>query len=289
MTARQEAEMGVQTHTEKGQPKDQSTGATRSHVADLQPPDPTEVAQRWLSVAIGLAVLAIESLARSIVKTLEPEDEDAVELAAKEASGGPSLLPTLLGATLTVTVDSVRTGARLASNVGRRLGTMTSIATRQGIVQVPMERARNRVADLDARWRGERAENERIGSAFLGSIVPPMVNAALDQLDLTELVLARIDLDRMARAIDAEAIVRQVDLAGITNAVIEQLDLASIARQVIDEIDLPAIIRQSTGTMADETVEGIREQGVNADRAVSRLVDRLLGRDGGRREQEVLG
>jgi hypothetical protein len=53
---------------------------------------------------------------------------------------------------------------------------------------------------------------------------------------------------------------------------------------VIDELDLTEIARASTGTMATETVDSLRVQGMSADRAVSRLVDRLLRREAERVE-----
>ena len=43
-------------------------------------------------------------------------------------------------------------------------------------------------------------------------------------------------------------------------------------------IDLPALLRASTGSVTGEVVRGVREQGVDADRAVERVVDRLLHR-----------
>jgi hypothetical protein len=58
--------------------------------------------------------------------------------------------------------------------------------------------------------------------------------------------------------------------------VLDELDLAAVVDEVLDEIDLPDIIRESTGTMASDTVRNVRMQGVSADEAVTRIVDRLL-------------
>ena len=102
-----------------------------------------------------------------------------------------------------------------------------------------------------------------------------VVTAALDQLDLTQLVLDRVDLGRVV----AEALER-VDL---TEVVMEQVDLIGVAEYVVAEIDLPEIIRASTGSVASEAVRGLRMQGVDADQAVARVVDRMLFRRGRRR------
>ena len=47
---------------------------------------------------------------------------------------------------------------------------------------------------------------------------------------------------------------------------------------MIKEIDLIGIIQEAVGSMTTETVGGIRVQSMNADRAISRLVERLLRR-----------
>lgn len=84
------------------------------------------------------------------------------------------------------------------------------------------------------------------------------LDAALDRLDLTDVVLTRVDLDVLVAA------------------VLDRVDLPRLAEEVIDEIDLPDIIRESTGSMASDTVQGARMQGISADEAVGRAVDRLL-------------
>lgn len=100
-------------------------------------------------------------------------------------------------------------------------------------------------------------------------------SAALDQLDLSQLVLERVDLGRVI-----DAALQQVDL---TQVVMGQVDLVAVAEYVVAEIDLPEIIRASTGSVASETVRGLRMQGVGADQAVTRIVDRVLFRRAERR------
>jgi hypothetical protein len=103
-----------------------------------------------------------------------------------------------------------------------------------------------------------------------------VVDTTLDQIDLTSLALARIDMERILARVDVNELAARVDLA----AMVERLDLAKIAEEVIEELDVGELIRDSTGSMATETVEGIRVQGMNADIFVSRLVDRAFGRRG---------
>jgi hypothetical protein len=137
------------------------------------------------------------------------------------------------------------------------------------------------------------------------------IEAILDRIDLTTTVLTRVDLDvvvrevlgrvdeqqiaEMAEKVDVDAVARRldielvldrmdltstvlnrVDLIKVVDAVLTQLDLIALANQIIDGVDLPEIIRDSTGSMASETVKGVRMQGIGADQAVGRAVDRLL-------------
>jgi hypothetical protein len=97
-----------------------------------------------------------------------------------------------------------------------------------------------------------------------------VVRLALDQIDLTELVLTRVELRRVI-----DTALDQLDLTAL---VLERVDLTEVAQSVMDDIDLPEIIRDSTGSMAADTIHGVRLRGVDADRAVSRFVDRLLVR-----------
>ena len=93
------------------------------------------------------------------------------------------------------------------------------------------------------------------------------LDAVLDRLDLTNLVLQRVDLDVLVQAILA------------------RIDLVGLAEDIIDAVDLPEIIRESTGSMASDTVRGARMQGIAADEAVGRAVDRFLLRRGRRSTQ----
>jgi hypothetical protein len=85
-------------------------------------------------------------------------------------------------------------------------------------------------------------------------------------------IVAAVDLDRAVARMDADAVARRRDLG----AIVDRLDLVRLTEEVIDAIDLPAIIRESTGSMASETLHDVRMQGIAADEAVGRAVDRLL-------------
>lgn len=88
------------------------------------------------------------------------------------------------------------------------------------------------------------------------------VAAILERIDLTQVVTEQVDLDVIARGIDLDAVIGRVDLAALAN-------------EVIAAIDLPEIIRESSGSLASETMRSVRMQGIDADRTVERVIDRL--------------
>lgn len=73
------------------------------------------------------------------------------------------------------------------------------------------------------------------------------------------------------------AALRDVDLTDLIN---DHVDLVVIANRIVDGIDLPSIIRESTGSMRNEAVTGVRLQGMRADDAVTGLVDKVFRRNG---------
>ncbi len=111
------------------------------------------------------------------------------------------------------------------------------------------------------------------------------IPTVLSRIDVED-VVRRVDVDAVAQRLDLDAflaradltalVLGHVDLDALVEALLEHLDLVALAEQVIDGVDLPGIIRESTGTMASDTVRGARMQGIAADEAVGRAVDRLL-------------
>lgn len=99
------------------------------------------------------------------------------------------------------------------------------------------------------------------------------IDAVLDRVDLNE-VASRLDVDAVVARADLDAAVERVDI----EKVIARVDVVGLVEEVLDEIDLPGIIRESSGSMASETVRGVRMTGISADDAISRAVDRALFR-----------
>jgi hypothetical protein len=130
----------------------------------------------------------------------------------------------------------------------------------------------------------------------LDSIVERVdIGRVIDRVDL-DAVVDTVDLDRAVNRVDLDAVVGKVDLDAVVDKVdldravdrvdvdrfLARTDLAGIARYVVEEIDLPGLLRASTSSVSAEMARSVRSQGADADRAVERVVDRLLHRQGRR-------
>ncbi|MFF2111904.1 hypothetical protein CJ179_42850 [Rhodococcus sp. ACS1] len=99
------------------------------------------------------------------------------------------------------------------------------------------------------------------------------VDAIAARVDIPQ-ILDRVDIDAVAARVDVDAIVDRVDV----DSVIGRVDLVVLADTVIEGVDLPRIIRESTDSMSNEAVRGVRTQGMQADDAVAGFVGKLFGR-----------
>lgn len=206
-----------------------------------------------------------------------PRDAERAVTAVDLAVGAVALTATVAGATVrTLRLGPVlalgarplvRLGGEWRARVLRDVDLLLPQALDAVLRRLPPTELVRRYVDLDA---------------LVATVDLDAVAARLD----VEAVIARVDLDQVATRIDVEAILdrldltetvlRRVDLKRVVESVLGQIDLPALVEEVLDEIDLPEIIRESTGTMASDTVHGVRLQGASADDAVNRVVDRLL-------------
>jgi hypothetical protein len=188
---------------------------------------------------------------------------------------------------------SLTAAGAVAGRFGRPLRVLANpaVALARGSVAV----ARHHL-DLDG-WAALGLTEQRraleVAVKAVRALIAALAAAVLDEIDLDQ-VVARVDVDRIvdrvdpnqiAARIDPDAIVERVDL----DAVLARIDLPGLTEQVIDEVDLGEIIRESSSTMASETVDALRVQGMRVDGLVSRIVDRILLRDGQRQTDPLDG
>lgn len=219
----------------------------------------------------------------------------------------PRRPPALLDAGIDAAASIARRAAS-ASRTGLRVGSPIAGLMLRPPVLARRHWPQTRLLAMADRGRKIRERAEGQATARLGVLVPVVVDAVLDRVDLTQIVLARVGVDRVVGSVDLDAIVDRlpidrilsrldfdaivasVDIEPIVDrvdvdavasrldlaAIVERLDILGIAREVIDGIDLPEIIRESSGAMASETVVGVRMRGIEADERISRIVDRVM-------------
>ena len=258
--------------------------------------------EQGVRVGAGLFAAGASALADALRTTLPHEDEPTID---KDPAA------TLAGAGLGAAVTAAEAAAAAAKQVADTIGPAMTWLVEPRFAKEAGEMAAGAARLLDGQWKASQTEMVDAAAAFLGALVPEIAKGVADQVDLTALVRERVDVNAIADDIDVDRILERVDLDVVMArvdvdaiaarldvdrvadridpgrlvartdlvAIVDRLDLASIAEEVIDEIDLPRLVRESSGIMANETVQTVRVQGMNADRLVARVVDRVLRRE----------
>ncbi len=205
-----------------------------------QPPPPLEqLVEQTLRIAIGVTALASEVLAEAVARTLGREPFAEGEAPGDETARPASGVPLVAGAAIGVALEGAKWGARAATTMVRSAELFFSLMTSPGFVQEPLRQAGDRLGGFDARWREQRPRDEEAAAAFLRLLVPQVVDAALDQIDLNELVGERIDLDRIIDRLDLDQVIARLDI----DAIVSRIDLD----RIIERIDFQAIVGTGAG------------------------------------------
>jgi hypothetical protein len=259
-------------------------------------PDPTEVAVVVASrLATWAAIVAVGSAARVLDASTE-ERRRATEMSRSLASD-------VAGAMVTVVVQAQRGAADTISVAVERVRPLAGIldALREPVerlVEAPRAAAGRTAEQLAETWDAALSFairqvldhvdlDEIAGSLDVDAVVEKVdFDKVIDRLDLDGIV-DRVDIERVIDKLDIGAIVERVDLDPIVDRVdaerlVRRIDLNAIARQVLDDLEIAALLRDSTGSLSVETVDALRERGLDADQRFARFVDALLRRREGR-------
>jgi hypothetical protein len=255
-----------------------------STVAD----DPAGAGARAARAAVGAVALTLGTMAEVIRQAAGLPEERPEDRGPDEPKEGAALVA---GAALGAATEAMRTAASIV-DAGARAARPMAVAGAS--IAAPLRRVSEDILRRwDETWEGERPEAEALAGAVASEATRRTVEAVLDQLDVTEIVRARVDLDAVVEGLDLDAIVDRIDVDAIVarvdvdaiadridvGRIIDRIDLSGLALEVIDRIDLPEIIRASTGAVASDTVRTVRLESISADQAIARFVDRLLGRE----------
>src|SRR4051794_32375001 len=112
-------------------------------------------------------------------------------------------------------------------------------------------------------------------------VVEPAVRSVVD-LSSREIRVALARADHLVDVLVPAVISNLMSRVDIAQLLEDNVDLDRLAMDVIAAVDLPRIIRESSGAVTSEAVRGVRAQSMEADQAISRVVDRMLLRRRGR-------
>jgi hypothetical protein len=222
----------------------------------------------FISATSSAFATALRDVARSPEAT---EEEDGFDDAGRT---GPSPVGLATGAAVGLTMQVSEAAVKAATSFADTAGPLLSWVTNTATVRRGASDVEARAEALNDRWTQERPASEDAASTFARRVLPEITGAILDKLDLTQIAIDHLDIDRILDTVDLDAVIGRVDL----NAVIHRVDLAGIATEVIGEIDLPELIRESTGAVTSETVRAVRMRSAEADLFMGRIIDRLLMR-----------
>jgi len=248
-----------------------------------QPPPPLEqLVEQTFRIAIGTTALASEVLAEAVARTLGREPFVEGEASGDETSRPASGVPLVAGAAIGVALEGAKWGARAATTMVRSAELFFSLLTSPGFVQEPLRQAGDRLGGFDARWREQRPRDEEAAAAFLRLLVPQVVDAALDQIDLNELVAERIELERVIDGLDLDRVISRLDIDAIVaridlDRILERVDVTAIVERVpieeiVSRLDLNAIIATVD---LDQVVQRVDIQAVADGIDLQALVARL--------------
>lgn len=103
---------------------------------------------------------------------------------------------------------------------------------------------------------------------IVDDVVVPLLNAVMDRIDVTQLILDHVSIPRILDAVDVDGVVARVDVSPV------------VAR-VLSDVDLPEIVRSSSDSLFSDAVLGLRLESASGDDIVDRFVGRLLRRGRG--------
>lgn len=225
------------------------------------------------------ADVAVGALTVALVLTREAAERVATMARATGPAVGwiarpPLVPPALQPATWVDRLARIGFAQRrtLTTQAGLRLDDLVPAVLAVVLPRADLTAVVNRYVDLDA-VIAKVDVNAVAGTLDLDSLAQRIdVEAIINRLDLTAIVADNVDLDGLVVGVDVDAIASRLDI----EAVLARVDMVGIAENVLDAINLPEIIREASGSVASETVRGARMQGIAADEAVSRAVNRML-------------
>ncbi len=200
--------------------------------------------EQGLRVGAGMVSASASAVADALRTTMpEPPEEEGEDPAA-----------TLAGASLGAAITAAEAAAAAAKSAAEAVGPIMSWVTNPAALQGASETAAGAARLLDGQWKATQAETAQAATAFLTVLIPEITTAILDQVDLTQIVKERVDINAIVEDVDMDRIVDRLDIAAIVdrvdvNAVVQRVDMDQIVEdlpieKVVDRVDVNEIVER---------------------------------------------
>ena len=200
--------------------------------------------EQGLRVGAGMVSASASAMADALRSTMpEPAEEEGEDPAATMAGAG-------LGAAITAAEAAASAAKSAAEAVGPIMSWLTSPTALQGASGTAAGAARL----LDGQWKATQAETAQAATAFLTVLIPEITKAILDQVDLTQIVKERVDINAIVEDVDMDRIVDRLDIGAIVdrvdvNAVVQKVDMEQIVEdlpleKIVDRVDVNEIVER---------------------------------------------
>jgi hypothetical protein len=217
-----------------------TTVVPRATPVPAPPPGATDVLRRGARLGLGAIGLAGRAAGAIFARVPDPAGATDTE------PGIASLLP---GAVLGLAIEAEKRAAAAVDTVAARSSGVVEAATRPAIVQRALRPLEDRLWHWNEVARRAQTRNQAQAAALIPVIVQQVTENVIAQLDLVRIV-EQVPVDDIVASVDIEGIVRRVDLGGI--------------------------IREATAGVTMETLDAVRTQGITIDEWTARVVDRIL-------------
>lgn len=194
-----------------------------------------------------------------------------------ETPSGLSVTDTALGLALLVAAAGRRTASRTRVVWSPVVG-LAERAERTAR-RTPLAPA---LAAVAARGAGLRRRITLDGLDVLDRLLPAAVEEALRRVDLTQVVLRHVDLDRVVAQVDVDAVVRRVDVEQVLDRVdidevVARADIDAVAarldlERVLDRVDVDTVAAKLD---IERVLDRVDVDAVAAKLDIERVLDRL--------------
>ena len=196
-------------------------------------------------MGLGAIGMVVSTFTEATARTVPADGSPTAPSGNGQGASPGGILRLLPGALLGAGFEAERQILNASAAVEMRL-LRTSSALSRRIPGAPRSAVERSLVRWGERGRAEQARNELLMAEFVRRLAPELAEAIVVRLPVEEIV--------------------------------SRVDMAALTKRLLESIDLAGIVRESTATVGSEVVDAGRNQAMDADTLVERLVDRMLFR-----------